>query len=102
MKCHVIGAIRMSGIGKESGKPYDFAQVLFLNPVSVTAGERFSLHGFGFEVGKLDLATDALNQFSEVKFPALLELTIDNVAGRNGLKAVVTGIARGVAARAAA
>lgn len=100
MRANVVGVVRLSGIGKESGKPYDFAQVLYLRPIEVSASEKFTLQGYGFEVGKLDLDIDALPQFAQVKFPAQLDLVVDNVPGRSGLRAVISGI-NGVKAAAA-
>lgn len=91
MQATVIGVTRMTGIGKETGKPYDFAQVHYLRPLEITASEKFSLAGFGYEAGKMDLAVDALSKFSQVKFPSQLELEVDNVPGRNGLRAIIVG-----------
>lgn len=95
MRANVIGVVRLSGIGKESGKPYDFAQVLYLRPIELSASEKFTIQGFGFEVGKLDLAVDAMQQFQGVKFPAQLDLVVENVPGRSGLRAVIAGIVQG-------
>lgn len=91
MKVTVIGVSRMSGIGKESGKPYDFAQVVYLRPMEPMASEKFSLSGYGFETGKADLALDAMDKFAKVNFPATVELEMVQEPGRQGVKSVVTG-----------
>ncbi|SMB27284.1 conserved protein of unknown function [Sterolibacterium denitrificans] len=107
MKVKVIGVKRLSGVGKESGKPFDFAQISVLRPVEPATSEKFSLEGYGFEVADLDLATDAVAKFRDVRFPAELDLQVDNVPGRKGLRSVVTGfsaqvVSAGVAGKAAA
>lgn len=91
MRAIVIGVKRMSGVGKESGKNFDFAQVEILRAMEVTAGAKFSLVGFGYETSKIDLALEALDRFREVRFPSTLELIVDTVPGRQGLRSVVTG-----------
>jgi len=91
MQLTVIGVTRMSGIGKESGKPFDFAQVHYLRALDVVSGEKFSLSGYGYEAGKMDLAIEAIPKFGAVKFPAVLDLEVDNVPGRMGLRAVIVG-----------
>jgi hypothetical protein len=40
---------------------------------------------------KLDLAPDVLEKFSEVRFPAVLDLAIETVPARQGLRSVVVG-----------
>lgn len=91
MRVKAIGVQRMKGIGKESGKPYDFAQVLYLRKIEPTSSEKFTIQGLGYEVGKLDMATDAMHKFNDVQFPADLDLATENQPGRNGIKVIVTG-----------
>lgn len=92
MRVQAIGVKRMSGIGKESGKPFDFSRLTILRPIEVAATEKFQLTGYGYEVSDLDLANDALPQFAQVKFPVNLDLVVDTVPGRSGLRSVVVGI----------
>lgn len=91
MKAMVIGVKRMSGVGKESGRPFDFAQVEVLRAMEVSATGKFTLVGYGYETTKIDLALDALERFREVRFPCSLELLVETVPGRQGLRSVVTG-----------
>lgn len=91
MRVTVIGVKRMSGVGKESKRNFDFAQVEVLRPMETASSATFKLHGFGFETSKLDLATDVLEKFREVRFPAVLDLAVDTVPARNGLRSVVVG-----------
>jgi len=102
MKVTVIGVVRMSGIGKESGKPFDFAQLRYLRPVEPVSGPKFSLAGFGYETGDMDLEKEALSKFGQCQFPCSLELEVENVPTRSGLKAVVVGFKPAQPVRAAA
>lgn len=92
MKAIVIGVKRMRGIGKESGKAFDFAQCEVLTPMNNVSGEKFNLTGLGYETSKLDMKMESLSAFNDVKFPATLDLVIEHEPGRNGMKAVVAGI----------
>lgn len=99
MKVKAIGVQRMKGIGKQSGAPFDFAQLVYLQPIQGVSSQNFSLTGFGFEVGKLDLQIEALHKFNDVKFPADLELIVETVPDRRGFKSMISGF---VPARSAA
>lgn len=92
MRVQAIGVKRMSGIGKESGKPFDFSRLTILRQIEVAATDKFQLTGYGYETSDLDLANDAMPQFAQVKFPANLDLVVDTVPGRSGLRSVVVGI----------
>lgn len=92
MRVTAIGVKRMSGIGKETGRPFDFSRMTILRPMEVVAGEKFQLSGYGYETADLDVENDALPQFAQIKFPAQLDLVVDTVPGRNGLRSVVTGV----------
>lgn len=102
MRVTVIGVKRMSGVGKESGRTFDFAQVEVLRPMEQAASPKFKLHGFGFETSKLDLAPDVLEEFREVRFPAVLDLAIKTVPARQGLRSVVVGFRPAADVKAAA
>ncbi len=92
MRVTAIGVKRMSGVGKESGRPFDFSRMTILRQMEPVAGEKFQLSGYGYETADLDVENDALPQFAQIKFPAQLDLVVDTVPGRNGLRSVVTGI----------
>lgn len=92
MRVTAIGVKRMSGIGKETGRPFDFSRLTILRAVEVVAGDKFQLNGYGFETSDLDVENDALPQFAQISFPAQLDLVVDTVPGRNGLRSVVTGV----------
>lgn len=102
MRVHAIGVKRMSGIGKESGRAFDFSQLEILRPLEVVASEKFTLQGYGYETTKLDLANDALPKFVDVRFPAVLDLVVSTEPGRQGLRSVVTGFTRAADLKTAA
>jgi len=101
MRVTVIGVKRMSGVGKESGRSFDFAQVQVLMAMEQADSKNFQLRGYGYETSKLDLAIDALDKFRDVRFPCVLDLAIENVPGRLGMRTVVVGF-RPTEAKAAA
>lgn len=92
MKLHVIGVSRMTGISQKTQKPYDMAKLLCLQEVQVTAKEHFQRAGFGFEVCEVDLDPTALSQFSQVKFPVVLECRTDNVMRYGKMQSLVVGL----------
>jgi hypothetical protein len=102
MRVTAIGVKRMNGIGKESGRPFDFAQIEILRNIEVVAGEKFTLQGYGYETNKIDLANDCLSKFAEVRFPAVLDLVVTTEPGRSGLRSVVTGFTRAADLKTAA
>lgn len=101
MRVQAIGVKRLSGIGKESGRQYDFAQLEILRPMEPVAKKEFKLMGYGYETSKLDLAPDCLEKFRDFRFPCTLDLAVETVPGRNGLRSVVVG-GRPVEVKAAA
>lgn len=102
MRVNAIGVKRMRGIGKESGRPFDFAQLEILRPMEVTASEKFTLEGYGYETSKLDLAIDCLHKFAEIRFPAVMDLVVTTEPGRSGLRSVVCGFTKAADLKTAA
>lgn len=92
MRVQAIGVKRMSGVGKDSGRPFDFTQLSILKPIEVTASEKFSLQGYGYETSDIDVANEALGKFAGIKFPAILDLVVDTQPGRRGLRSVIVDI----------
>ena len=93
MRVKAIGVMRMKGIGKESGNPYDFAQLMYLRPIEVFTKEKLSITGIGYEVAKLDMQIEAMHLFNDIKFPADLDVSLDQIPDRRGVKSVVSGFA---------
>lgn len=91
MRVDAIGVKRMSGNSKESGKPFDFAQLTILKPIEMVASEKFQLQGYGFEISDLEVDKESVTKFAKVKFPCALELQLDTVPGRSGFRTIITG-----------
>jgi hypothetical protein len=96
MKVTVTGVKRVQGTGKESGNPFDICRVFCLVPVENTAG-KMTISGHGFEVAEMELEPGALAQFQGVKFPAELELQVDQKFMRGEFRSIVQGLAAGSA-----
>jgi len=101
MRVKAIGVKRMGGIGKESGRPFDFSQLAILKPLEAVATEKFRLQGYGFEVAEIDVDNDSLHKFAGFPFPCDLDLTVDTQPGRSGLRSVIVD-AKVVSLKAAA
>lgn len=91
MQVMAIGVVRMSGIGKESGAPYDFAQLIYLRPVEPVKKEKFQLRAYGFEPTRADVDNGSFEKFSQLVFPCRIELELDTIPGRLGFHTVVCG-----------
>lgn len=102
MRVNAIGVQRLTGVSTKTGRPFDFARVMYLQPVEVVSNDKFSSMGYGYQPGEVNLSIDALNKFSDVKFPAQLDLVMDTVPDRRGIKTICVGFAPQVRAAQAA
>lgn len=91
MKIQVLGVKRMHGTAKESGNQFDMASLFAVLPIEQVSGAKFSVEGFGYEVGEMPLEPSAIKQFENFKFPILLELTLDAVLYKGKITQIVTG-----------
>ena len=92
MKIQVLGVKRLAGIAKESGNPFEMCTLLAVVPIEQVSGKNFSVQGYGYEVGEMDVDPDALKQFENHKYPCVMDLTTETVMGRNNkLSQIVTG-----------
>lgn len=82
----------MSGVGKDSGRPFDFTQLSILKAIEIHAGEKFSIQGYGYETSDIDVSNEALPKFAGIKFPANLDLVVDTQPGRRGLRSVIVDV----------
>lgn len=91
MKINVLGVKRMKGKKKDTGAEYDICNLIAILPVETAANANFEVSGFGYETGEMPLDPAALLQFSQHKFPALLDLTVEPVLYRGKIEQLVTG-----------
>lgn len=100
MKAHVIGITRVEGVSNKSGqlKPYDMSRLLSLQPCEVAgkndeqSGTRYSKSGYGYEVMEIDVASpEVMQKFAQVRFPAMLDLEMDQIPRFGKLQTVCTG-----------
>jgi hypothetical protein len=91
MKFHVIGVKRIEGTAKASGNPFDMCRLFCLVPIEIGAGKT-KVSGFGMEVAEMELEPEALQQFAGLKFPADVELRIDQKFVFGEFRSVVTGL----------
>lgn len=102
MKAHVIGVSRINGTSNKSGKlkDYDMGKLLCLQPIEAKAkedkdaGTCFAVSGYGFETMEVDLDTNALIQFKDIKFPAILDLAMDQRPMFGKLATVCVGLSK--------
>ena len=91
MKIQVLGVKRMSGTAKESGNPFDMASIFAIVPIEQVSNAKFSVIGYGYEVGEMPVEPSAVKQFENFKFPCALELTMDAVLYKGKITQIVTG-----------
>lgn len=91
MRVHAIGVVRRKGIGKDTGAPYDFAQLMYIRPIETVNTDKFQMHGYGFEQATLDMELGALDKFAQVRFPLQLELETIQEPGRKAIRVLVSG-----------
>ena len=102
MKAIVIGVSRMNGTSNKSGKlkVYDIGKLSCLMPIESKAkedkeaGTSFAMAGFGYEVMEVDLDPAMLFEFEQVKFPATLNLAMDQRPMFGKLQTICVGISK--------
>lgn len=92
MQATVIGVTRMTGVGKESKAKYDMVRALILNPITPFEKENFKREGVGFEVLEVEMAIEAMPQFSGVKFPYACALDIQQRVAGGKLNSYIVGV----------
>lgn len=96
MRVKVCGVKRVEGVGKESGSPFDMCRVLILVPVENVTQGKTKITGFGSELAEMELAQEAMPQFSGLSFPAEVELHTEQRMFRGKFETYCAGIVPGV------
>ncbi len=95
MRVKVCGVKRVEGVGKESGSPFDMCRIFILVPVENVMQGKTKITGFGSELAEMELAQEALPQFSGLSFPAELELHTEQRMFRGKFEPDCAGFAQG-------
>ncbi|UGA37672.1 hypothetical protein JOS77_27490 [Chromobacterium haemolyticum] len=75
MKAILSGFLHMSGIAKQSGKPFDMRTLIVLVPAQNAASEKFNKLGVGYEVAELPVADSAKPAFMSLTYPCHAQRT---------------------------
>lgn len=93
MKIFAAGVKRQYGVGKTSQKPYDMMNLLALVPMEPGMMGAMSVDANGYEL--MELPIDSLatfQQFSAVKFPCIVEITVEPTPRMGKLVSTVTAL----------
>lgn len=90
MRVKALGAYRMTGTAKTSGKPYDMGKLVIVVPVENMATPQMTRVGYGDTVNELDVMPECVAKFN-FHFPCELDLEIDQQLQFGRLQAIITG-----------
>lgn len=90
MKVMVCGVLRLGGKSK-AGNDFDMCQIKVLRPAESFMNEKLKCVAYGFESVDLELDKDALPDFAELRFPVVLDLTLEDKFTRKGIESIVVG-----------
>lgn len=88
MRVKAIGAYRMTGVAKTSGKPYDMGKLVILVPVENMASQNMTRVGYGSTVNELDVLPESIAKFN-FRFPCELDLVVDQQLQFGRLQAII-------------
>lgn len=92
IKLTVLNIIRRHGIGKDSGRAYDFTTVQYLEPVEQIGTEKFNQEGAGYDVSEMPGTPDLLAKLRGLKFPNSYEFETENRKTPRGYELVLSGV----------
>jgi hypothetical protein len=94
MKLFCAGIKRGHGIGKESKNPYDMMNMLTLAPIQPGKMGGMTVEGFGYELIEMPVQSASVVQScAGVKFPCVLDVTIELRPYQGEYKTTITGFA---------
>lgn len=92
MRVLVVGAIFMNGKAKKTGSPYSICRALVGSPMQSKVTADYNRVGYGYEITEVEVEEAIFGQFSEHKFPLLLDLQTDMRPMGGKLVPVVVGV----------
>ncbi|WP_301103119.1 hypothetical protein [Propionivibrio sp.] len=90
MRVKALGAYRMTGIAKASGKAYDMGKLVIEVPVENMATPKMTRVGYGSTTNELDVAPESVAKFN-FHYPLELDLEVDQVIQFGSLQAIIVG-----------
>lgn len=90
MKVLCCGAFRLSGTSK-AGSQFDMCVLKVLRQAESFDNEKLHCRAYGYESVDLPLDHEVLPQFSELRYPVMLNLTLDQKMTRKGVETFVVG-----------
>lgn len=100
MRVKALGAYRMTGTAKASGKPYDMGKLIIEVPVENMAQPNMTRVGYGTTTNELDVMPDCVSKFN-FHYPLELDLEIDQVLQFGRLQAIIVGAKKAVEGKGA-
>lgn len=76
MKVLAIGVQHARGKSK-NGSDYNICTLTYGSPAQAVNRENRVVTGHGYDVGEIGLDENAMQQFADIKFPAVLDLAIE-------------------------
>lgn len=98
MRVRVCGVKRVEGVAKGSGNAFDMCRVFILVPVENQASGKVKISGFGSELAEMELAPEALPQFSGLTFPCEVDLHTEQKFFRGKFETICGGMVPAVVA----
>lgn len=103
MKVHAIGIARNWGVSVKKdpkGKKYDMCSLLVLTLIEGGSGEtkdggHYDRAGYGYQVTEFPAQSSCIEQFKDVKFPAIIEVATDSEPMFGRMQTVVSGLLNG-------
>lgn len=100
MKVFAVNITRTYGTSMKKnpkGQEYDIASMQILVPMENGGGDtkdggKYTRTGYGFQVTELSVASDCLEQFKDVLFPAQLEVSTDSEMRFGRMQMIVSGL----------
>jgi len=90
MRVKALGAYRMTGTSKASGKPYDMGKLVIEVPVENMATPTMTRVGYGKTTNELDVSPECVAKFN-FHYPLDLDLEVDQQLQYGRLQAIIVG-----------
>lgn len=93
MKVNLIGAKRVQGNAKASGKPFDICTLFVMVAIEQVNNDKVQVIGGGFEIVEMPVLPEAFEKFANLKYPASVEIQMETQARFGKFESVCVGLA---------